>query len=102
MIEEFGKTREVGEDFDRRNRFLETAFMDAENNVLKGGAVAGTSWWNWYGRGDGRGDGKSLVVVFPLFCVCCFIRSESVLSVILIDSSLSIFSFSFIRLCDLQ
>jgi mannan endo-1,4-beta-mannosidase len=60
VIEEFGKTREVGEDFDRRNRFLETAFMDAENNVLKGGAVAGTSWWNWYGRGDGRGDGYAI------------------------------------------
>lgn len=60
VIEEFGKTREPGEDFDRRNRFLETAFMDAENNVLKGGAVAGTSWWNWYGRGDGRGDGYAI------------------------------------------
>jgi len=60
VIEEFGKTREAGESFDRRNRFLETAFMDAETNVLKGGAVAGTSFWNWYGRGDGRGDGYAI------------------------------------------
>ena len=60
VIEEFGKTRDPGEPFDRRNRFLETAFLDAENNVLRGGAVAGTSWWNWYGRGDGRGDGYAI------------------------------------------
>ena len=61
VIEEFGKTRDQGEPFDRRNRFLEAAFLDAENNVLKGGAVAGTSFWNWYGRGDGRGDGELFI-----------------------------------------
>ncbi len=60
VLEEFGKTREAGESFERRNRFLETAFMDAETNVLKGGALAGTSFWNWYGRGDGRGDGYAI------------------------------------------
>jgi len=60
VIEEFGKTRESGEPFEIRNRFMETAFMDAETNMRRGGPVVGTSWWNWYGKGDGRGDGYAI------------------------------------------